>query len=190
MAVARARLATERITMAEFEQMPQFGQNYELIDGGLVEKEMPGEEHSDIADFLLKAIWRLDPDEKLGKAWREVSVAFPGDNTRQPDLCFVTATRRQPKTKGALRVMPDFVVEVWSPGDVASKSVLESTRQKMLIYPTNGVKITWCINPKAQEVEVLYADKNKPDMVYELSDVLSGEDVLPGLQIKVAELFQ
>ena len=180
------------ITIDEFEQMAEFSNGrYELIDGRPVEKSMPGDEHSRIADDLLFAIRDFDRNWKLGRAWREVTVRVRSDerNGREPDLSYVVASRVPPKSKGSLDVVPDLVVEVWSPSDVAGQVNLKSTREKMLYWPDNGVKITWCINPAAQEVEILYAGQKTPAKVLSLMDTLEGEDVIPGFKLEVARLF-
>jgi Uma2 family endonuclease len=177
-------------TISDFERMPEFDENYELIDGRIVQKAMPGDEHSTIADELLIAIRLFDKAKKLGKAWRELSISFGPRNSRIPDLCFVVANRIPPLSQGALTIAPDLVVEVWSPSDIDSKSTLESTRKKMQYWPQHGVKITWCVNPAAREVEVLYTPTaHKLDLVLEIGDELDGEEVLPGFKLPVAALF-
>ena len=150
----------------------------------------------DIAELQTKFLIALrffDRQLKLGRAWRELTIKIPGDdgNGRVPDLAYVVASRVPPVSDVALSVVPDLVVEVWSPADTDGKSALESTRKKMLYWPQHGVKITWCINPAAHEVEVLYAaDQAKSDLVLELADELDGEEVLPGFKLAVSELFQ
>jgi Uma2 family endonuclease len=193
MTVARASASPVSYTFQEFERMPEFNQNYELVEGRLVAKAMPSDRHSRIADELLIALRFFDRQLKLGRAWRELTIKIPGDdgNGRVPDLTYVVASRIPPVSDGALAVVPDLVVEVWSPSDTNGKSALESTRKKMLYWPQHGVKITWCINPAVHEVEVLYGiDQAKSNVVLALGDELTGEEVLPGFKLAVAELFQ
>ncbi|NTV78897.1 MAG: hypothetical protein HGA25_07145, partial [Clostridiales bacterium] len=54
-------------TSAEFETLSEFNEHYELLDGKLVEKHIPGYDHSKIARRITKAYDRFDPDEKLGE---------------------------------------------------------------------------------------------------------------------------
>ncbi len=179
------------ITIDEFERMPEFSGGYELVDGRVVKKPMPGDEHGRIADDLMFAIRNFDKNLRLGRAWRETTVRVRPDerNGRIPDLFYVVASRVPAKSKGSLEVVPDLVVEVWSPSDVDGNVVLNSTRAKMLYWPDSGVKITWCINPKAQNVEILYAGEKTPRKVAGINDMLDGEDVIPGFKIPVADLF-
>jgi Uma2 family endonuclease len=54
--VKTALAAAEKLyTADEFEQMPEFNQNYELLDGRIVQKPMPTEEHSWIARLIIRA---------------------------------------------------------------------------------------------------------------------------------------
>ena len=189
---ARAVEAEKLYTISDFEKMPEFSENYELIDGRIAEKAMPGDRHGRIARLIEKQIILLDPQDKLGMTWRDTTIKIAGDegNGRTPDMAYVNASRVPPISDGSLAVVPDLVVEVWSPSDNESKSALESTWKKREYWREHGVKITWCINPKAKEVEVLYTDPNKADVVLELGDTLDGEDVIPGFKMPVAALFE
>ena len=192
--VVKARLADiERfVTLDEFELMPEFNAGNELIDGRIVKKPMPGEEHGRIADELLIAIRLFGMQMRFGRAYREITVRVPSDerNGRIPDLCYVVASRRPAGTKRSLEVVPDLVVEVWSPSDIAGKVALASTREKMLYWPNNGVKIIWCINPAAKQVEILYAGQKVPGKVLNINDTLDGEDIIPGFTLPIARLFE
>jgi Uma2 family endonuclease len=204
MSIARARITTDidldlnsnnyyLLTFDQFEQLPEFGAGYELVDGRLVQKPMPGEEHGRIADDLYFALRMFDKNWQLGRAWREITVKVRSDerNGRTPDLCYVLASRQPPKTQNALEVVPDLVVEVWSPSDIVNEEARNSTRLKMRYWPDNGVRLTWCVDPARREVEVLHAAPTKQDFVQELStdDELDGEDIIPGFRLKLSELF-
>jgi Uma2 family endonuclease len=203
MSIARARVITDidpnndnnslLLTIDEFEQLPEFGEGgYELVDGRLVKKPMPGEEHGRIADDLYFALRLFDKNWLLGRAWREITVKVHADerNGRTPDLCYVVASRQPPKSQSALEVVPDLVVEVWSPSDVAGEEARNSTQLKMRYWPDNGVRLTWCVDPARREVVVLHSDPSKQDFIQELGDELDGEDVIPGFRLAVDELFQ
>jgi len=181
---------TRPIDIEQFEQMPEFDGPYELIDGSVVEK-MAGDQHSRIARRLEKAIMVFDPNDKWGLTWRDATVKVVGDdgNGRKPDLAYIIASRVPAESPGSLTVMPDLVVEVWSFSDTDGPVSLKSTRIKMLYWPSNGAKITWCINPVAQEVEVYYAGQNAPAKVLTLNAELDGEEVIPGFKLPIASLF-
>ncbi len=182
---------TRPIDIEQFEQMPEFDGPYELIDGSVVEK-MAGDQHGRIGHRLELAIGKFDPDEKLGMTWHDTTVKVAGDdgNGRKLDLLFIVASRVPSESTGSLTVMPDLVVEVWSPSDTDGPVSLKSTRIKMQYWPSNGAKITWCINPVAKEVEVYYAGQTVPAKVWVLSDELDGEDVIPGFKLPIARLFE
>ena len=193
--VTQARpIDAKYVTIGEFEQMSEFNGPYELINGVIV-KKMAGDNHDRIARKIDRAIEKLDPDDNLGRTWRTGTFKLASgtddarDNGRMPDLAYIIADRVPPLSDESMTVAPDLVVEVWSPGDVNALVNLRSTRNKMEYWPEHGVKITWCVNPAAKEVEVLYSDNSKPAMIYEIGDTLDGEDVIPGFKMAVADLF-
>lgn len=54
-------------------------------------------------------------------------------------------------------------------------------------YLRAGVRMIWVVRPIWQIVEVYR--KNQHIKVYEVSDEIDDEDVLPGFKLKVSELF-
>jgi len=189
--VVEARPVEQLLTLAQFEQMSEYYDGpFELIDGSIVEI-MSGDNHGRIARRLEHAIWEFDPKDQIGLTWRDTTIKVAGDdgNGRKPDIAYITANRVPPGSDTSLSVIPDLVVEVWSPSDVDGKAALKSTLLKMRYWPHNGVRITWCINPAAKEVEISYAGNETPAKVLGLNDDLDGEDVIPGFKMKVAALF-
>ena len=81
--------------------------------------------------------------------------------------------------------MPELVVEILSPG---TKSIDQG--QKRRIYERNGVLEYWLIDPASQNVRQLVSSGSRFDeeRVLWADDVLASK-VLPGLRIRVAELF-
>src|SRR5204863_8712573 len=78
---------------------------------------------------------------------------------------------------------PLLIVEILSPHDKASLVTMKITD-----YLRSGVVLVWLINPEAREVTV-YTRDNGPQVFGE-KDTLTGGDILPGLKIKVADLFR
>jgi Uma2 family endonuclease len=180
---------TRTYTADEFEKLPEFNENYELVDGRLVKKPMPGYEHSWIAGVIMRAVWSFDPGMKLGIMLAEANTKLSPKNVSQPDLSYWTAARRpSPRTKGA-GPRPDLAVEIWSPGDLDTQQNLAEARAKILRYLAAGVPLVWAINPKEKIVEVYRTGQLEPEIL-DLENTLDGEGIIPGFKLPIIELFE
>jgi len=105
------------------------------------------------------------------------------DTVRAPDFAFIQASRVTPETTAPTwaPVIPDLVVEVVSTGDLETE--VASTTSMWL---DAGVRLVWVVYPAGREI-VVYV----PDGATTLSDseTLSGEEVVPGFTLPVAEVF-
>jgi Uma2 family endonuclease len=104
---------------------------------------------------------------------------------RIPDVSF-TRWERLPKRKVPREpipdLAPDLAVEVLS-----RKNTKREMERKLKEYFLAGVRLVWFVDPRTRGVRVF----RSPEEMAELSsnDTLNGGDVLPGLRIRVAELF-
>ena len=100
----------------------------------------------------------------------------------------------QKQKDGFPPISPDFVIELVSPSDLTNQRY-EDLQNKMQEYLDNGVKLAWLIEPSAKTVEIYRAEKqveilNNPRSRREASPLgLSGEDILPGFTLNLAEIF-
>ena len=124
---------------------------------------------------------------KMGVVF-DSSTGFKLSNgaTRSPDVSWIAIERwnslSDKQKRGFAPIDPDFVIELVSPTDN-----LSTTQQKMSEYMSCDVKLGWLINPDAKEVEIYRLSKDKETLSNPGS--LSGEDVLPGLTIDLADIF-
>ena len=82
--------------------------------------------------------------------------------------------------------MPDLAVEIKSP----SNSMAELYR-KSAIYLENGAQLVWLINPMKRIAEVCRLD-DQDQLKIETVGIdgkLDGEDVLPGFELPLRQLF-
>lgn len=106
---------------------------------------------------------------------------------RRPDVAFVSKERWPPDRgipqTGDWEVVPDLAAEVISPSDV-----LEDVLAKMAEYFDKGVRQVWIVVPLRQQIYVF----DSPTQVRILSavDELDGGQLLPGLRLPLARLFQ
>ncbi len=124
---------------------------------------------------------------KLGKTF-DSSGGFklPNGAERSPDASWVKMERWDALTEEEKErfapLCPDFVVELMSPSDT-----LEKTRAKMKEYMENGASLGWLINRKQKQIEI-YRPKQEVEIL-ESPQTVSGEDVLPGFVLDLAEIW-
>ncbi len=176
-------------TPEEFEALPEFEELYELVNGKLVKKPMPGDEHGRIARRISNELFMLDPKEILGTLWLSTTFDVGTGWMPIPDLGFIRASRVPAKSRKSIKGVPDLVVEIHSPTDLRSKPERDAAAQKILEWQKVGVGLIWAINPQKQEIEIYHLTQPKPVRVLHNQDELVGEDVIPGFKLKVSELL-
>lgn len=176
---------TALITAEEFEQMPDT-EHTELVRGELIQMSPPGREHAWLQLRLGQFLGAYVDEHDLGEAYGEIGIVIPTnpDSVLAPDLAFVSnATLGQEGMKSVyLRHTPDLVVEIVSPGDSHSQVV-----EKVMTYLEAGVPLVWEIDPRRKRIIVWQADHTVKEL--KPGDTLDGGDILPGFQLRVAEVF-
>jgi Uma2 family endonuclease len=159
---------------------------YEVVNGQRVVKPMStyenvlgGELHGFLRDYARA--------NNLGRATVEVMFDLPNvDSDRRPDVAFVSFSRwpqnRRPPSTHAWAVVPELAAEVVSPTDD-----MADVMEKVDEYFRVGVTLVWLILPQQERVYVY----TSPIAVRVLSrtDELTGDPVLPGFRLPLAELF-
>lgn len=162
----------------------------ELVNGQLIEMAPAGAVHGRVtARISLKLVLHVDAhgggEIVTGDVGFRLSVAGDPERVRAPDVAFVAGTRlpegRLPQ--GFIQGAPDLAVEVLSPSDNSGE-----IQQKVRDYLEAGSRLVWVAAPHARSVTV-YRPDGSTRLVRE-PECLDGEDVLPGLTISMAEIFQ
>lgn len=178
-----------RVTPDDLLRMPDRGKGWELVDGKLraqnvsyLSSFVAGELHFILRAFVGSA--RLGWVAPEGTSFR----CFPSDRTlvRRADTSFHRLDRLradQAMSEGHCTVVPDLVVEVVSPNDLA-----EEVNAKRTEWLAAGASVVWVVYPIQQEVHVYGADGSAA--VLKRTDLLTSESLLPGFQVPVAELFR
>ncbi|MBW4585228.1 Uma2 family endonuclease [Aetokthonos hydrillicola Thurmond2011] len=111
---------------------------------------------------------------------------LPNGAERSPDASWVKMERWNALTQAEKErfapLCPDFVVELMSKTDSAEK-----TRAKMREYMDNGARLGWLINRQQQQVEIYRP--NQEVEILQRPQTLSGEDILPGFVLDLAEIW-
>jgi Uma2 family endonuclease len=155
--------------------------------GKLIVMSPTGSESGKRNGDILGQIWYWNRQNKLGVVF-DSSTGFKLSNgaIRSPDVSWIEIKRwnslSDTQKRGFAPIDPDFVIELMSPTDS-----LEELQQKMSEYMSCGVKLGWLINPDEKFVEIYLCDRDK--QVISNPSSLSGEELLPGLTVDLADIF-
>ena len=181
---------TVKLRSYSFDDLRDFPEDYELIDGEMVKKNLSSGLHSWICSYILNELLKYDPAENLGLMLQEPSVKLDQVNTPQPDLAFWTQTRQPAINLEVIQVIPDLVIEVWSPHDVDGPKQRRQALDKVRRYQAAGIPLTWVINPVERQVQVFVPGQLAPAQSLSLDDEVEGGEVIPGFKLRVKELFK
>jgi Uma2 family endonuclease len=175
-----------RITLEEYFERFDKDHPAELVDGQMVPLEPGMSRRGAFTAGKIVTFLSLHVDEHgggfvlVGEHF-VLELAQDRERIRIPDVAFVRADRVEfdgKPTRGA----PDLAIEVISPSDKIGE-LTKKTRD----YFAAGARLVWVIVPEARTAMV-----HRPDgtgTILSETDVLEGEDVLPGLAIRIRELF-
>jgi Uma2 family endonuclease len=162
---------------------------FEIIDGRHVELPPMSILASRVASRLHLSLGHYLLGNPAGEALMEtlIRLPLPVDRNRRPDLAFVSAQRiaqapPQPGSDNAWDVMPELMVEVVSPHDLA-----EEIMERLVEYWAAGAKLVWVVYPTQRLVYVY--DSLRQVRILGEADELDGGAVLPNLRIPLAPLF-
>lgn len=181
-----ASAPVRKYTAADVEAMDD-PVRWELADGCLVERSL-GNESSAIALLVAYALQRFLHGKRLGflLGADQIVHLFPDrpNSFRRPDVSYFRKDRlpEGKLPKGALFLAPDLVVEVVSPNDLA-----EALEAKVREHLQAGVQLVWVVYPETRTVTVWRQDGTCTPLSED--GALSGEQVIPGFECKVGEIF-
>ena len=145
---------------------------------------------------IAKRIFRgLAPfeDQGVGEVFMEAPFVLADTSdwvkgSRVPDVMFFRAERlalyraSTPDWQDKPYVLvPDLVVEVVSPTDNYS-----AVNLKIEAYLADGVRLVWVLDPQRKRTSVYAGERH---VTLGAGDILDGGDVIPGLRLKLDELF-
>jgi Uma2 family endonuclease len=131
------------------------------------------------------SIWNRET--RSGRTF-DSSTGFTLPNTavKSPDVSWILK-ERWAALPMALRekfppITPDFVIEIRSKTDS-----LTETKEKMEEFMQNGCRLGWLID-RIKECTYIYRADGSRDFVDSFEKTLSGEDVLKGFTLRIADL--
>lgn len=177
---------SQHYTPEDLLAMPD-GHRFDLVDGQLVERHM-GAESSWVAQQVHHRLCSYAAATRQGLVLGPDGgyQIFPDapNQVRFPDGSFIRAGRLPDDMppRGHVRVVPDLVLEVVSPNDLAWEVDL-----KVSEYLQAGVPLVWVFYPDTRTVSVYRAHGQTARLG--VGDTLSDAEVLPGFTCAVAEVF-
>ena len=179
---------TQPTTAEELLNMPDDGFRYELIRGQLRRYELNGHEQGRIAANAAVALGVYVKDSGLGGS----CVAGTGfhleshpDHVRAPDAAFVRRERDAAAKgrEGFFPGAPDLAIEVISPSDRYTE-----VEEKVADWLTAGTLAVIVVDPRRRTVKV---HRSLTDaVVLTEPDVLGVDDIVPGWQMPVGDIFR
>jgi Uma2 family endonuclease len=174
------------LTAEDLARFPPDDHRYELVEGRVIAMSPVSFDHGRIViqfgAILGQHVRRL----KLGAVVTEVGfkLASDPDTVRAPDLAFLRQDRiHDPAQRGFWNGAPDLAVEVLSPEDRAGEVL-----SKVDEYLLSGVPVVLVIDPDAESVAIYRS--SRPPVVLQETGVLDLDDVLPGFQCTLPEIFE
>ena len=181
-------LVDRDLTVEDLYAMPNDGLTYELQAGLLISEPRPGFRHGRIIATLTEMLVTHVRRRRLGVVLAGDSwfvLARKPDTLRGPDVAFVSRVRFETSgdTVEAFAGAPDLAVEVLSPSNTPA-----AMHAKVADYLAAGTRRVWVVDPEARTVTV-YSSLLWPHKLGEEA-VLDGDDVVPGFQVRVGEIFE
>jgi Uma2 family endonuclease len=142
----------ERMSFEEFCDLINEDQKAHLIDGVMIMESPASNTHEDLFGFLHTILRAYTSRKKLGVVRGSRSLIRFSDYTGyEPDLLFISNSKREKIKDQYIEGAPDLAVEIVSPGSRHLDQV-----EKKNLYAEYGVKEYWLIDPFPQTAEFFY----------------------------------
>jgi Uma2 family endonuclease len=179
--------AARRWTYAEFAQLPDDGNRYEVIGGELFVTPASTPLHQKIVARITRLLDEFGDKHDLGESFPAIDVLFAEGNYVEPDVVFVRRDRLGSLTKRGAESAPELVVEVLSPSTTSRDRGL-----KRRLYADFGVPEYWIVDPEKGRIEV-HRQTDDPARRTEIATATLVWQPIPGgpeLALDVPELLR
>jgi Uma2 family endonuclease len=175
----------QRLTAEEFLKLPEQKPYLELIDGEVVQKPLPQEQHGWLASVLGELINVFARRRKLAAAFVELRGRF-GRDVLLPDVAVYRWERlgrdAARKLTNTYQGPPDIAIEIVSPDQTVGEMVAKCRR-----YLANGVAVALVIDPDAEVIILCHLDGTTTTLRDD--DRVDLDSVLPGFELTPRALF-
>jgi Uma2 family endonuclease len=178
-------VSKSHFTLEDFLRLPEEEPPLEYEDGRVTQKVSPQAEHSRIQARLVRLIDNFAEPRRLALSFPELRVRFEG-RSLVPDVAVFRWDRVQRKPSGRLEnvvtIAPDIAIEITSPEQPAAALV-----DKCRGYVDNGVVVALLLDPDRATVRLFR--KGQPEQILRGSDRIDLDEVLPGFELTVDQVF-
>ncbi len=178
-----------RLTWADYQQLPDDGNRYEILEGELVVTPAPEYRHQlASANLVVPVINWLNQRGDRGKLLHApFDVVLAEDTIVQPDLVYMSEQTLRLIDKGRLHGVPDLVVEIFNERGAARDRLI-----KLQVYSRFRVREYWLVDLEARCITVLVLTD---DGLYEQfasgsGSALLASRVLEGFTLETAAVFK
>lgn len=176
------------VTAEELLYMPDDGLRSELVRGEVRRMAPAGNVHGRIAVNVTLPLGQHVRGHNLGTVYAAETgfkIESDPDTVRAPDVAFVSRKRVEEvgEVEGFWPGAPDLAVEVVSPGDPYTE-----VEEKVRDWLRAGSRMVVVVDPRNRTVSV----RRSPTEARVLTegDTLDGDDVVPGWELPVADVFR
>ncbi len=173
------------LTLDEFLALPEEKPALEYFDGVVTQKPPHGPRHSRLQSKLAEYVNQYAEPRELAIAFPELRTTYAGASP-VPDVAVYSWSRLQLDASGELLedclAPPDIAIEVASPGQSLSGLV-----RKCRWYVEHGASIALLVEPRRRIVRDFRP--GQPPRMLSGADDLNLGDVIPGLALRVEDLF-
>jgi len=139
------------LTLADWLELPE-DEPGELVDGVLVEEEVPDYVHELLVAILARLLGNWIAPRGGLVAGSDAKFVLKRDRGRKPDLTVYFPGSRFPPRRGGIHVPPDVAVEIVSP---RPRDGRRDRVEKVADYAAFGVRYYWIVDPELRSLEVL-----------------------------------
>ncbi|MGK3999615.1 Uma2 family endonuclease [Sorangium sp. So ce1024] len=123
----------------------------ELVDGVLVEEEVPDWIHETAVSWLIRLLGAWAAARGAFVAGSELKYLLRNGNGRKPDLSMILPGQKPPPRRGPMLRPPDVMIEVVSP---RPRDVHRDRIEKLREYAAFGVRWYWLLDPATRMLEI------------------------------------
>lgn len=177
--------AKKLLTADDLLTMPDDGMRRELIRGELIEMPPASDAHGSIGEEFSWQAGTFIRQNRLGRGrMAETGFQLAADTVLAPDYAYISYERMasRPQPRGYAQVIPDLVMEVFSPNDRQSQM-----DRKIRLWLDAGVRLVVVVYPARQEIITHHDDGAVRQ--FDINDTLVLDPVLPGFACPVAHIF-
>jgi Uma2 family endonuclease len=181
---------SSRFTSKDLERLPDIeGIRYEIVDGELYVSKTPRWEHQYASDGISVGLRLWSDRTGLGVSLSALGLVFAEDDDVIPDVVWISLERLATAIDdgGHLRVAPELVIEVISPG---RENERRDREVKLALYERRGVQEYWIVDWRQRTVDVYRRIGESLQLVATLgSEDRLTSPLLPGFSCPIATLW-